>query len=218
MVEYIVAIDVTRVRFPADAFFAGVGCFGCPDLTSQQASQRAKTDPGRTRTYNLRFRRPMPYPLGHRAAILGKNAAPSLHEAHGKKATSETSVKWNRRDLNPGPFACKANVIPLHHDPFVSMDLFCVWNGYAAATFPHPGRYVAIVWDLAVLSHHPAQTTQQVLFSTSQASPSDYRAPHPCFPHTEDALAVLTAIATAFSEKIRCRDSNPGRSGESRVS
>ena len=25
-------------------------------------------DPGRTRTYNLRFRRPMPYPLGHRAS------------------------------------------------------------------------------------------------------------------------------------------------------
>ena len=27
------------------------------------------SDPSRTRTYNLRFRRPMPYPLGHRAVM-----------------------------------------------------------------------------------------------------------------------------------------------------
>ena len=25
--------------------------------------------------------------------------------------------KWNRRGLNPGPSACKADVIPLHHNP-----------------------------------------------------------------------------------------------------
>ena len=31
------------------------------------ASARAKYDPGRTRTCNLWFRRPTPYPLGHRA-------------------------------------------------------------------------------------------------------------------------------------------------------
>ena len=29
-----------------------------------------KNDPARTRTWNLRFRRPMPYPLGHRATLL----------------------------------------------------------------------------------------------------------------------------------------------------
>ena len=28
--------------------------------------EKTRSDPGRTRTYNLRFRRPMPYPLGHR--------------------------------------------------------------------------------------------------------------------------------------------------------
>ena len=28
-----------------------------------------KVDPARTRTWNLRFRRPMPYPLGHRAGL-----------------------------------------------------------------------------------------------------------------------------------------------------
>ena len=30
-----------------------------------------QNDPGRTRTYNLRFRRPMPYPLGHRTIDVG---------------------------------------------------------------------------------------------------------------------------------------------------
>ena len=30
MVEYIVAIDVTRVRFPADALIVGHGILGCP--------------------------------------------------------------------------------------------------------------------------------------------------------------------------------------------
>ncbi len=31
-------------------------------------AQRCKSDPGRTRTCNLWFRRPTPYPLGHRAS------------------------------------------------------------------------------------------------------------------------------------------------------
>ena len=26
--------------------------------------------------------------------------------------------KWTRRDLNPGPSACEADVIPLHHEPY----------------------------------------------------------------------------------------------------
>ena len=30
--------------------------------------RETKNDPGRTRTCNLRFRRPMPYPLGHGAS------------------------------------------------------------------------------------------------------------------------------------------------------
>ncbi len=28
---------------------------------------------------------------------------------------------WTRRGLNPGPFACKANVIPLHHKPIADL-------------------------------------------------------------------------------------------------
>ena len=30
-------------------------------------------------------------------------------------------IKWNRRGLNPGPSACKADVIPLHHNPTVML-------------------------------------------------------------------------------------------------
>ena len=33
-------------------------------------------DHGRTRTYNLRFRRPTPYPLGHAAACFSSAAKP----------------------------------------------------------------------------------------------------------------------------------------------
>ena len=38
----------------------------------------------------------------------------------GKFADSAT--KWNRRGLNPGPSACKADVIPLHHIPIFDDD------------------------------------------------------------------------------------------------
>ncbi len=43
---------------------------GLQERHSQQKSslQRQKYDPGRTRTCNLWFRRPTPYPLGHRAS------------------------------------------------------------------------------------------------------------------------------------------------------
>ena len=46
---------------------------GLQERHSQQKSslQRQKYDPGRTRTCNLWFRRPTPYPLGHRARCNG---------------------------------------------------------------------------------------------------------------------------------------------------
>jgi hypothetical protein len=34
-------------------------------------------------------------------------------------------TKWNRRGLNPGPSACKADVIPLHHNPICGHEREC---------------------------------------------------------------------------------------------
>ena len=31
----------------------------------------------------------------------------------------ERKSNWKNRGSNPGPFACKANVIPLHHTPIL---------------------------------------------------------------------------------------------------
>ena len=31
---------------------------------------------------------------------------------------TEAKRSWTRWDLNPGPSACEADVIPLHHEPF----------------------------------------------------------------------------------------------------
>ena len=62
VVEYNVAIVVTRVRFPADAvFFTRKVVFAC---------KRAKNSPDGTRTHNLLLRRETPYPLGHRTFSL----------------------------------------------------------------------------------------------------------------------------------------------------
>ena len=44
-------------------------------MTSMHAGKN--DDHGRTRTYNLRFRRPTPYPLGH-AATVANRSSPSL--------------------------------------------------------------------------------------------------------------------------------------------
>ena len=49
------------------------------------SSECAKGDPGRTRTCNLWFRRPTPYPLGHRASCF-----------------SSRSSRRQRRALSPG--------------------------------------------------------------------------------------------------------------------
>ena len=34
-----------------------------------------------------------------------------------KKTIPTKKQQWIRRDLNPGPSACEADVIPLHHKP-----------------------------------------------------------------------------------------------------
>ena len=69
VVEYIVAIDVTRVRFPADALLC------C---------------------------------LWHTLALAGR-----------------LPQKWTHWDLNPGPSACEADVIPLHHVPLIIVVPMC---------------------------------------------------------------------------------------------
>ena len=42
---------------------------------------------------------------------------PWLHGRPQHKGTDANSNKWTHWDLNPGPSACEADVIPLHHVP-----------------------------------------------------------------------------------------------------
>ena len=51
VVEYIVAIDATRVRFPADDFGWETR------VKDQYGASASSNDPGRTRNYNSRLRR-----------------------------------------------------------------------------------------------------------------------------------------------------------------
>ena len=66
-VSYKPPMLVTRVRLPACANFVPEGgrVHDCGPIR-----RLAEIDPGRTRTCNLWFRRPTPYPLGHRAVHL----------------------------------------------------------------------------------------------------------------------------------------------------
>ena len=68
VVEYIVAIDVTRVRFPADASFISVFSLLGQDLKGwlNCNMNHEQNSPDGTRTHNLLLRRETPYPLGHR--------------------------------------------------------------------------------------------------------------------------------------------------------
>ena len=48
---------------------------------------------------------------------------------HGISDASEIKKIWTHWDLNPGPSACEADVIPLHHVPLVG-----------SQSQKHPGR------------------------------------------------------------------------------
>ena len=58
---------------------AGFFCQGVKYFFFAPSCDLGKCDPGRTRTCNLWFRRPTPYPLGHRASCCTRNARQSMH-------------------------------------------------------------------------------------------------------------------------------------------
>ena len=59
--------------------------------------------------------------------------------------------KWTHWDLNPGPSACEADVIPLHHVPNTKL---------------HPQNYVAVFLRMSIHSAHQANGHQQGSAST----------------------------------------------------
>ena len=63
-----------------------------------------KNDPGRTRTYNLRFRRPMPYPLGHRAyiSLSSSRAQHNPTDAPGAACDGKNNAKRAVPGIEPG--------------------------------------------------------------------------------------------------------------------
>ena len=65
-----------------------------------------KNDPGRTRTYNLRFRRPMPYPLGHRAST--KNILFAQPNFYCRKMTQVANAKTPPAGIEPATFRLTA--------------------------------------------------------------------------------------------------------------
>ena len=74
--------------------------------------------------------------------------------------------KWNRRSLNPGPSACKADVIPLHHNPMMKK---VPWNPNYLKHFTHCWKqhvtrnatlrawywYASLAQSVARRSHNP---------------------------------------------------------------
>ena len=62
--------------------------------------------PFRTSALSWRLR-----PLGHAATLYNK----FLTDSKNVELVNRTA--WTHWDLNPGPSACEADVIPLHHEP-----------------------------------------------------------------------------------------------------
>ena len=59
---------------------------------------------------------------------------------------SGSDNKWTRWDLNPGPSACEADVIPLHHEPLcpfgVAASIFRARAFLKKLVLPSPNKYV----------------------------------------------------------------------------
>ena len=93
-----------------------------------------KTDPGRTRTCNLWFQRPTPYPLGHRAsASLAKLVASSPRPYSSRKIEIP-------RQQGPSPQTCSTSKPKPEHWK-TNVALHCV-NG----TTPHTPRRLKQAW------------------------------------------------------------------------
>ena len=85
-------------------------------------------------------------PRRPRLKTLGANRDPhsrhGLRKAEGRSASRASKgfgaprqwpQKWTHWDLNPGPSACGADVIPLHHEPHVSSDQAKAPGGHNAS-------------------------------------------------------------------------------------
>ena len=100
VVEYIVAIDVTRVRFPADALLLALYCSG-----------GKRNEPG-GRGYRCG-----PFQWHSAGKEAGDGAARELHPPWARAGMRITYARATTmgpfRELNPGPLAPEARIIPL---------------------------------------------------------------------------------------------------------
>ena len=73
-----------RERAPTCLSHQRWSCWECKERRRWRGSdgRREKDDHGRTRTYNLRFRRPTPYPLGHAAAMAERAVSIAPRSGH----------------------------------------------------------------------------------------------------------------------------------------
>ena len=85
---------------PTVGAFRPHACAHTHTHTHTHARRNTQCDPGRTRTCNLWFRRPTPYPLGHRAGrgiiVTCKVRALLLRRSHSLNPTRESSAHCKR--------------------------------------------------------------------------------------------------------------------------
>ena len=70
---------------------------------------------GGTRTPNLRFRRPTPYPLGHAGTVSEVQSSSRVNSGHGwENGEQHHKIQVRRPGIEPGSQEWESCMIPLH--------------------------------------------------------------------------------------------------------